>query len=345
MISLYSNSLIDSWTINERDYIYRAKAYAVFSVIMSHTLVDMKYGNRFDYYFIGAARAFSCIGVIMFFILAGYFFQRNKYSLSLFWKNRIKNFITPWFITGYFIYYISSFYGNDTHVMSLKGYMNFILGWGSYFYYMTILLSFYIIFFFLRNKNLLVISTITMIITLISIFITELQVFDLMTQFRYLNIFNWIFFFSLGMLIAQRDLLNTIIIECRNYSYIIFGLFIIGIIASVKMFGNNVSYFHVFMIMVELLGCLSIFSLSFNAGILNNPLRKIGKLSFSIYLLHMPLAGAINIIFSKVPALIGVIVKPVMVTLLMYLLIEVGQIFSRRIGVESLFIKLFGIRG
>ena len=87
------------------------------------------------------------ISVIIFFVLAGAFFHYDKYSIKVFLKNKVALLLLPWIISGTAVYLYVYLRKYQVDFLS---WFYYVIGNGSYLYYLTILLIFYVVFYFIK---------------------------------------------------------------------------------------------------------------------------------------------------------------------------------------------------
>lgn len=136
--------------INEKSYIYALKVFALFSIVSAHCWTIATKTNQINNVFSSILSQIGSIGVGIFFILSGYLFFKNKRSFSAFFLNKIKTVMIPWILVGTTVYFYVFFRKEG---VELNSWINFLLGNGSYLYYLTLLIVFYLMFFILRKTR------------------------------------------------------------------------------------------------------------------------------------------------------------------------------------------------
>ena len=168
----------------------------------------------------------SCVGVFIFFILSGYFFHPKKG----FWKKKLLAIIVPWCICAIIMYGYQCFHHNQ--IFTAKGVINYFVGNGSFLYFLSMLMACYGLCYFYKKFFWIIFCF--MGATVISVFLTSLDilphsVFSQRWFFTYLNpylnVFNWIGFFSIGILIQQTDKLGQLFQISRKYWYFLLLLY------------------------------------------------------------------------------------------------------------------------
>ena len=157
---------------------------------------------------------------------------------------------------------------------------------------------------------------------------------------NYLNIFNWIGVFALGMLIKQINP-EKLYSFLRKSRFVALGLFAVAVLL-ICIFDVKVGYFSYIGIWLELLGTLAILGIS-TIGILENKLfYDISNLSFTIYLVHMMVIG----VFDRVYNLHFVLqaMSSFIVIGICYGVLFVGRWLIKLIKLEKYLYPLFGFR-
>lgn len=181
---------MNSETINESKIIYILKAFAIFSIVCAHCSSIPEGFSSANMIASSLVSSVGALGVSVFFLLAGYFFGRNKRSFWEFFKNKIFTLFIPWLFCGIVVYlYVYLRKGG----LSVTGLLQWLLGNGSYLYYMTVLTACYLIYFcFIKAKWFLYL---TAIVSVISNILTSLNLYAAIgiPVNPYLNILNWVF--------------------------------------------------------------------------------------------------------------------------------------------------------
>lgn len=260
---------------------------------------------------------FGTAGVICFFLISGVLFN-YKGNFCEFWKKKLVRFVPAWFISATIVYlyvYIRK------PPVSFIGYINFVFGNGSYCYYLTILILIYLIFTifpFMSNNIILVICSV-----ITGIFTLSFHQIDGISP--YLNIINWIGYFSLGKYIGRKLLVNvqkTII--NKNRMYLAFLIYCVLVLYQIWRESPG-SYWYGINTIVSWVGAFVIIILGIYLSLqknnrYNNLLQYVmmsGKQSLFIYLWHMPIAGLIARLMNSSFLTYLIIIRPFLVYLIM----------------------------
>lgn len=260
------------------------RVFSILSVIAAHTnnIID---GNVSRYCITFYWSSYGTVGVISFLIAGGFFYSRKEKDTSAFWKNKIRKLIVPWILCSSLTYILSiAMNGLPANGSVLLAYVKWVLGSGSWYYYMTVYVICQIIFRFISKSDIALWMT---------VFITAamliLGTMGFYFQYRaltlYLNILYWVGFFALGILIRKHGILKYMIGNAQ---------FLISLVASVVCFLfmlqiKKCGYFGFLSGIWEVLAfCFQLnLSLKFANTRICEILKKFGMTTFCIYLIHM----------------------------------------------------------
>ena len=300
---------------------------AIFCVVCAHCPYDEK-------------NVLSCIlnnlgviGVPIFFIFSGFYYRIEKYSLKTLFFKKIKSIIVPWFFCGILVYLYIAIRKGFGGIFSI---FEFILGYGSYLYYLTVLIVFYSFFYLIKNN-----TKITSCLCVISFLWIILQsVFTSIVYFiyPYLNPLNWLIYFSIGIL-SQKFNLEKIVMFFKRYRVSFFFLsaisFIIPLCISYKF-----TYWSIWYFIFEVICFCGMVSFSLIPEMQKPFLLDIGRKSFSIYMLHMPIVGITNLFLVHY---LVYCIRPFFVVLILYLCIILYSVIVRKLKCDILY-DLIGVR-
>ena len=124
------------------DYFYRLRGFSIISVAYAHSLTLSSHTPN------TIGKLFGLIGVPLFLICSGYFFRKQKIDWG-FAQNKLRSIVVPWLIWGSFAYGLRVL---STTGLSLSEYIDFILGHGSWLYYVPVYLLIILVYnFFLES--------------------------------------------------------------------------------------------------------------------------------------------------------------------------------------------------
>ena len=303
--------------------VYLCKFFAILLVVAAHTcLIPDEFGNA-SFYSSRVLYVVAPLGVGIFFCVSGFLFELSSSKNKPFFQfllNKIKSIAIPWVIASTLIYiYISIRNGWD-----LKLYFLSLVGYQSSFWYLTVIFLLYICFFFICKyikgdwiHYLLGLLTITFVVLEFTgcLPINELTI--------YLNPFNWIIFFSAGILFARHRKFYEFARKIQIVWYFLFFAFVFCFV----YFNLKYSYFVWYYIPICFICVLAIVCFSSLIAIKNRIIlfvADIGNASFSIYLFSELLwCGLITSLFNKVDFFLLVLIRPILVLLITYFEIKI----------------------
>lgn len=263
--------------------LFVAKAFAILSVVCAHV------GFTNEYFIADTIRnCLGQIGVAVFFVISGFFYKRTKGDTKKYWSKKIKTVFLPWIIFAIGTFVLSVILNRSLDGFPLS-FIKYFLGIGSLYWYMSISCVMFAIFKHITKRWQLILC---IIISVVSVYLTVYHVIPQYQYFnQYINLFNWIGFFALGILIRKENLLEELI---NTKSFIISLIIVVASIGVAVLRGNEVkSYVDVTSLFTEVFGLILILNLS-NYLANNKILIDIGKKSFFIYLMHIQIAGIIT---------------------------------------------------
>lgn len=324
------------YELDERNYIYSLKVFATISIVAAHcTSIELN-SNKLNILFSYILKNLGYIGVGIFFITSGYLFHKNQYSFNIFLRKKIKTIIIPWIFSGTIVYlYVALRKGG----INIINWINFIIGNNSYLYFLSLLMLFYIIFFG-NCKNMILIYC-SIIMSVINIILTASGYLSEINP--YLNLFNFIIYFAIGLFISEKDILLEIANKCRYHIKILICAYIILIFLT-NILGISSGYWGYATLIIQPIAILVIFGLSTYKKLYNDIILRIGCESFSIYLLHMPIAGIITNIFNKLNWWIITLFRPIIVIIITMIFIYFFKYISNKLNISSKINYLIGVR-
>lgn len=268
-----------------------ARVFALLSIVSAH----LTFSASCPYIVSKLYSVIGSIGVIAFLIISGYYYNSAKYSNPLkMLRDKAIRLGIPWVVLGSFSYAYGRIMSGET--VSIGDYLKYIVGDESFLYYLTVLVLCYLIFF-RTNK---IIQICSVIITVASLMLTASGLVDgyvsFMKMTNYLNVFNWIGIFALGMLLRKINAESM-------YKFLVrFRLFAVGtfcvLLGIVCYFNLPTGYFSYLGIWIELLGAFTIFSISTIKIFENKVFATAAELSFVVYLINIVANGVVNDIYN-----------------------------------------------
>ena len=313
-------------------FIYAVKGFAILSVICAHTSNVSKVSSMENIVAGNVLSSLGSIGVAVFFIVSGFLFANNNYPFLSFFKKKIATILIPWVVTGTVVYCYVAIRKNG---FSAIDWLNFISGNKSYLYFLTVLMSCYLIAFYINKKP--VKLTLVMILSIVSILLTTSKV---ITQINaYMNPLNWFFYFGLGYLLFNFDKLQSFTAFAKRTIFLWVAIFLVLLL--VFSINGSIGYWTNEYLVFELISVICIFGIcSFPSVYQSKAINIIGKESFSIYLLHMPFAGFVANVFSRFDFALITLIRPLIVLLLTVIFIYTCKFTSNKLKFDR-FLSIF----
>lgn len=312
--------------------IYKVKFFAIISVICAHCCSVNIEHSFLDIYVSRILDSIGSVGVGAFMLVSGYLFHGTKKNFWDFFTSKIKSIIIPWVFCGTIVYFYVYLRKGGIGLFSL---VKWILGVDTYLYFLTVLFVIYFLCYFIRKNKFAIYSL--LVISIFSNVLTAVGGLDFISS--YLNPFNFLIFFLLGLICAEYDFFDKLFCFSKKFlPYTLTAYFVLLLVLS--YFNINVGYFKIFFIPVEILALLCLLGVSdLFSGNYSKRAIDIGKMSFAIYLLHMPFAGVVAKLCGKIDFFLLTLSRPIIVLILTYLSIKcVLKLFK-----NSLFEKTINI--
>lgn len=314
-----------------------ARVFALISIVSAHITFTV---NVFGW----VARLYkivASVGVVCFLFISGYYYKPEKFgSFTGLLKKKGLTIGLPWLFLGSvsFLYnYILS--GGDSFVLE---YLKWIIGNGTYLYYLTVLFICFLAFYKTNDR----IQIGAMLLTVVSLLLTALGVFDSVISFlhitNYLNVFNWFGIFAAGMYVRNKIATDKLYGFLKKSRWIILGLFIAVAILLIIFDQVQVGYFSYVGIWLEILGTLAIFSIATLEIFENKIFEDLANLSFTVYLIHLMVIGVFDFVFNLH------FITQILATGIIIVICYVGLAFVRWlikiVKLEKIGYPLFGFR-
>lgn len=295
--------------------IYYTKGLAIFSVICAHCNAVLDEEAEFANICSLILQNIGTLGVICFFVISGTLFHYKNGQMVTFFKKRFFSICIPWIISASCVYlyvYLRK------PPLSLSRWINFMIGNGSYCYYLTMLMVLYLIFTVLPFMR----TNLTFIICEIMTVFSTIWFYQVGELSPYLYVVNWIGYFALGMQIAfYKDVAKELLSKLYKIRWVI--IFIYIILLGLQIHHENGGwYWKDINVIVCWFGAITLILLAMmiekckNCW-LTNIIYWSGKESFFIYIWHMPIAGIVTRIMCYKGLMNFVLFRPVVVLLIM----------------------------
>ena len=338
-----SKQITDSM-FSEKMYIL--KAIAIISVITAHSYY-FAIPNQLVVFILGR---FARMGVFTFFVLSGYYYKKVKFSIFI--HKLLTNLVIPWIIIGTLMY---GFAIRATDDLSFSGYINYIIGNGSSLYFCTMLFLIKILFWFLpiEKCKARIICYICICLTVLSLLLTAMGVLpqDSIPSLAfyeycnpYLNLFNWLGIFSLGILMREFELLKKWVDNDWKNNILLIICCIIFIFCSLENYYSYWSYlgvyteFSIFYIVLKII-------YNVNTKKMHMLFVNIGKNTYPIFLLHYPLLSFLSR-NEQYRQKIGVaVILPIICVIILYACFFIIGKIAKTLRVEKILSCVTGIKG
>lgn len=301
--------MVEKQSNNRDNTIDVMRAILLFSIISAHSSIDiMETTGPLSLLIWKIWQIISIVGVPGFYALSGYLYRGKTEPFLYMCKKKMISIVVPWSICGSIIYLITQFPQFSISALGL-----FLLGYNSYLYYLTVLMLCFLFFYYTySNTGFLILSV---ILNLVSLLLAQNGI-GLPYLTNFLNLFNWIGYFSIGCLCRKFKIFDRI----KDNTGLKIALIILLI--AVSMIGVMIgvkSYFYFFSFFIGAVGILGIYSL---AEIINKTKSiiwlRIGNIAFSVYLLHMPVVAVIKKVIRHVNVNLYVVI-PLLAVLVFWL--------------------------
>ncbi len=302
------------------------RLFAIICVICAHvssenSMLKMLYAQLGTY------------GVSIFLFLSGQYFRVEKYkTFTGLLKTKFIRIIFPSMIAGTLVYIYTILIGKIR--ISLINLALYLVGYKTYLYYSTVLVTCMLIVYYFHSKKWLLLFIASTIISVILTASGKLgTVINIFHITNYLNLFNWIGFFALGFLIKTyyyNEFLNII----SNFRIVIIICFNI-IFFLLLLLKVNYGYFSNLGLLMEIFGIVYFYSISSLKMFRSKILEKISRYTFQIYLYHMPTIGVVYTLIGK-----HSVILVFLVTLILFLF---GFYFAKLVGLSKIFSLLTGL--
>jgi hypothetical protein len=223
------------------------------------------------------------------------------------------------------------------------GWLNWIIGNGTYLYYLTVLLVCYILLFkYASNKVVLIVVILVNVILIILTSYGFLVTLSSSIGFKlnnYLNVLNWIGYFALGIL--AKDWLYKILSIINQKFYFVVFVYLGCLIASLYIEPYQGGYFSKFAIPLQIMGGLMILSISTLRIFDNHIINETSKFTFAVYLTHFLIFPIKRLMFHSI---IFDFVNPLVILLVNVLFLIIGLKIAKLLKIGRLYKSCLGIR-
>lgn len=300
--------------------IYLARFIALVCITSAHASMG-------DGYLINS---FANAGVAVFFLVSGIYYNPCTFVDRI---RKSKKFVIPWVVLGSSTFVLNCIL---THDFSIIDYFLWIIGYNTYLWYLTIYLIIMIVFSICsieKNKHLQICMIILMIVSR-----TICAYFNISGPAGFLNIFNWIGFTAIGVLIAQK--FDRIYNSKKIFLGIALAILAVCIAGSMIL-NDDIHYFGFTSVFSQLVWCYLILYISTKLEKISGILKNIGKNSLPIYLVHISI---INWVSGHLNAsgIVSVFVSTITVLLIYVAFIVIEWVVRKNVKLCNAFELLTG---
>ena len=310
-----------------------ARALSLISIVCAHILFTVDTPAVLDKVY----SVLGSIGVICYLFSSAYYYNPQKYGFVGLLKNKALTLCVPWLFLGTVSYLYNALLSKN---FGIVGYCKWIIGNGSFLYFMSVLVICFLLFY--RTNNIILFSAIG--INLVSLVLTATGIIEPLINIlhitNYLNVFNWIGVFALGMLAKQLSA-EKLYSFLKNTRYIALALFVVAVVL-VCVFEVQTGYFSYVGIWLELLGMWAILGASTFGYLENRLVFDVSNLSFAIYLIHMMVIGVFDRLYNI--HLVTQIFAVFIVIAISYVALFVVRWVIKLVRLEKYLYPLFGFR-
>ena len=320
----------------ERDVIAKMRTIGCLLVIGAHCSAIPSNASSLIGIIQPVAGSVCMVGVWFFFLLSGYLFYGNMRSFGDFWRRKLITIIIPWCFTGALVYsYVVIRKGG----FSIAGMAAFILGIGSYLWYMLALTALFLIAWILRPTR--HVGACLLVIGLSLIVICPPRFWENDAWWYPVN-GGWALCFAVGYAVREHDLLTVLIRYAEKFFIPILAFVCVALILIGK-FGRVVYYWSDAYVPFCVVMTAAFFGLC--RRVPSVPLfEKAAGRSFAIYLLHMPAAGGIANILNRFDRGWTLLLRPFLVMVITISIIEIVLYFARKCKISGFVAMLIGMR-
>lgn len=284
--------------------IYYIKGLSILSVICAHCNAVLNTGSIFAQTCSTLLGNIGTFGVICFFMISGGLFHFT--DKKIFFKKKLVHIVVPWIISATCVFLYVRL---RKPPLTITAWFNFVIGNGSYCYYLTMLMLFYVLFVFvsfMQNEKILILC---IAVTVVSLFFCYNLGFS-----PYMNPLNWIGYFAGGMIIRKHEI--DFKVTPRLYAVtvlIMSGLLIYQVYMHAGGYFGGINVLTCWSGALVLLLTGKYMGSKKDYNFVKKILKYSGEKSYFIYLWHMPVAGIIARIMNIKPLINFVLLRPLII--------------------------------
>lgn len=318
--------------------VWCAKAVAILTVIIAHS----NFQNVRPGWLVILFQRIGSMGVPVFLLLSAYYYRPTKYaSLKELLKSRKSTFV-PWMILAGACYLWSYLrMGKEINVQSC---LQFVLGYNSLFYFLSVLILLQVLFYFFRYVSIRKTAGVCIVLSIIS---TELAAFGITDDIiarvgltNYLNIINWVGFFAMGLYLQTKEDGEIIGYIKKIFCW---AVLIWGILFALSGYVEHGQYGYFSILGIFMESASAILILRFAWSICRYDwIVQLGKYSFAIYLVHINIVPIVNKFLGG--NVFGEIASPFCTYIIAFLLIWCACMLLKKMKMSHLTKYVLGVR-
>ena len=310
-----------------------ARIYCLISIVAAHLYFPGTFSTIVLF-------RLGTIGVVGFLVMAGYFYRPSKFgSFFNLLKKKAITLILPWFVMGMLTWGYNALL--NPYRRSAIELVKWVLGNGTFLYYMPVLVFCFIIFY----KNNTATLSVAIVVNVTSVLLTAAGITKPLTEMlhitNFLNPLNWIGFFAAGMLL-QRINEEKLLSFFEKYRFLFITAFAICYVLALMFEEIRLDYFSYLAIPYEVVGVLAVFAVSTFVITDKKFFSYLSSSSFTIYLIHMIFIGVLDGYLAKVAILR--LLSPFVIIALAFGFLMLGLYISRKIKLEKIYCLITGLR-
>lgn len=265
------------------------KFWAVVSIVAAHVYIENDTTLVLNYIKV-FLNYFGSIGVGLFFIVAGFLWGKKGVNIN----KSIDRLVLPWLISGSCIFFYVYIRKADLSFDIFNSYFSYILGQGSYLYYMTVYFAFMLSIRIWGNKYSILIFSLSSFVY----YAFQVPVFHIyLGLHEHLNPLLWFPYIYLGMYIES---ILSFIKRFNKHAVMIF--MVVALLIFYQLFeyetSNHIGYLSMFRVFFTF--CCFLFLSYLNSNVnFSDSFNLLGKQSLFIYLWHMPFVGILNFVANQ----------------------------------------------
>ncbi len=322
----------------ESKAIWILKSFAILSVMAAHVTMKSSGGLLPEIFSKGWKLTIN-IGVMIFFVLSGYFYRFPEKNRLEFFRKKLSTVVIPWLFCGTLTWFVTAADAMLSH-RAANNWLQWIIGYKTLYYYVAVLMFFYGAFsLFWRSDPLLWCAVgVTVFMRIAGTFRWSPFAQQWITPYQ--DAFNWCGFFAIGILLKRHGGMQLILRKPVQVAAAVFAVFTCVLSIYLNEFGT----FNIIATVRGISFAILLWNLSWKLAEtrLQRGLDVIGKDSYCIYLLHMPIVQPIC--FRLGESAFMHLVRPVIALGIMVILIDLGRKITAHLKHGQNIQRLFGLR-